>query len=185
MIMFWILVLNAEDSQLIATLYEKYYRLFLFKANSILKDPDLSKDMVQEAMLTLINYIPKLRSLDEPAKVTYCINTLQTTCYLYFRRENKEKAKLLPLLSQSNEPDTPEEILERIELTDQVHTILLRLSVRERWLLRYKYILEYDNEKIGELLDIKTKNVSTYMRRARKRALAEYKKQFNEIEGTE
>ena len=173
MILFLSTILGKAASDLLLNIMEKYYPLLISRAMRIMDDYYLAEDMVQETLIRLIDYMPKIRELDEQARVAYCVRTLETVCYMYLR---KEKKKFIPSKYKSYTQPTPEELLERVEVKSVVHTMLTNLSVRDRKLLIYKYFLDYDNKMIGMLLDMKTKDVSTYLRRAREHALKELQK---------
>jgi RNA polymerase sigma-70 factor (ECF subfamily) len=57
------------------------------------------------------------------------------------------------------------------EDSEDLGELMCKLSERDRDLLYNKYIFEFSNKEISELMDIPINNIRQYLVRARKRAL--------------
>lgn len=160
------LLLPNENNKLLIQIYTGYYPLLKYMAHRIVNDSFTADDMVHEAILKLIRYLPKLQKLERKALMAYCVRTVESVCISYIRKESRRKI----VLNDQTIEFLPEELIEKDEIKEKVNNVLSELSQLDRHLLIYKYVMGYSHKEIGCLLGIEPKYISTYIKRARDRA---------------
>ena len=161
-----LLLLSEEEDKLLIQIYRGYYPLLKHMARGIVNDSFTADDMVHEAILKLIRYLPNLQKLERKALMAYCVRTVESVCISYIRKESRRKI----VLNDQTIEFLPEELIEKDEIKEKVNNVLSELSQLDRHLLIYKYIMGYSHKEIGCLLGIEPKYISTYIKRARDRA---------------
>lgn len=162
------LSLSPEDEDLLLDIYQNKYPILFSAAFRIVKDKNTADDMVQDAVVKLMKDIPKLRTFSKDHRIAYSVLTVQHLSISYLR---KYKRRLYNTFDWMDKVFlTPAEIVEKDEDKASVHSMLNQLKPRDRLLLVYKYFMEYNNKEIGRLLNIKSRYVSTYIKRAREAA---------------
>lgn len=172
-----------DDSAYMVSLYLKYKSLLFQKASIYTKDPYAQEDIVQETLLRLMKYVPKLRSLEQAALVAYLTLTVRSTALNYFQTERRDSLNAIPLPDDYDEQervriDSPvqlsleERVLEGCR-DQELHKVISRLSERDQLLLTGKYFLELDNYELADILRVKPSVMRVLLFRARNRALKE------------
>lgn len=179
MIPFVILAIENEDDQnFMAEVYVKYERLMLSRIRKVIKTaPCDAEDILQNLLVSLIRNVDKLRKMDERSMVNYIITAAQNTARDALRKlyhaENRsfddetwfEHDKFV------SEDDTMETVFRREDMR-QLEEALNRLSERNAYLIRGKYILELDNYELSKQLGLKYDSVRMELSRARKKLKA-------------
>ena len=80
--------ISEPDKRLVEQLFIKYYRLMLYVANGILKDPNLAEDAVSDALLKIIRHREKLRDVFSQQTRAYIVNIVRTTSLDVIRKSN-------------------------------------------------------------------------------------------------
>ncbi len=173
----------CDDSDYMVALYQKYKSLLFQKAGTYTKDPYAKEDIVQESLLRLMKYIPKLQTLDAAALTAYLTLTVRSTALNYFQDERRDSLNAVPLpddydLQKCVRLDSPVQLsLEERVLNGQrdedLHNAIGRLSERDQLLLTGKYFLELDNRELADILGVKPSGMRVLLFRARNRALKE------------
>lgn len=175
---------EPDDSAFMVSLYLQYKSLLLKKASIYTEDPYAQEDIVQETLLRLMKYIPKLRSLESAALVAYLTLTVRSTALNYLRAERRDSLDAIPF---PDDCDAQEDLVRidspvQLSLEDQVlegcrdqelHKIIGRLSERDQLLLTGKYFLELDNFELADILRVNPTTIRVPLFRARNRALKE------------
>lgn len=166
--MFFFFSISQEDANFLNEIYERDYPMMLSAAMRLVKK-ETTEDMVHDTILKLVDYLPKLKSLDSSHRNAYITLTVKSVCISYLRKTNKEVYMSFDWMKEI--ALSPEQIVEQKEAKENIQWMLSALDDRDRLLLIYKFYMEYPNKEIGKLLNIKTKDVSTYIYRAKNRAL--------------
>lgn len=175
---------EPDDSAFMVSLYLQYKSLLLKKASIYTEDPYAQEDIVQETLLRLMKYIPKLRSLEPAALAAYLALTVRSTALNYLQTERRGSLDAVPF---PDDCDAQEECVRAsrpapLSLEDQVlegcrdqelHKVIGRLSERDQLLLTGKYFLELDTDELADLLGVKLSAIRVLLFRARNRALKE------------
>lgn len=161
-------VLSDSDNDLIVHIYTYYNPLLHHMARRIVRDEYIAEDMVQEAIIRLMDHLPTLKVLEQKALVSYCVRTIESVCFKYLYKASRRKRSEEEI---SRVPEfLPDELLERDEIAGHVKTTLAELSHLDRHLLIYKYFMDLSYKQIGQMLGIEPKYIGTYIKRARDRA---------------
>ena len=179
MIPFLILAIeNDDDRDFMEHLYLEYNSLMYSEANKIVGSQWDAEEVVQTVVEKLINHIDKLRALPRDNRVNYII-TAVVNCSL----DCVSKGKSLVFTDIDTEcAEIAEEYphLDDALLTEANKATLFaawqRLSEKDRYLLRSKYILDMPNGQIAEALGIKPDSVRTLLTRARNALRKEFLK---------
>lgn len=160
---------TTEENAILSKIFQEYYSLMNYMAYKIVGDRFTADDMVQDAMIKLMDYLPVLLGLNKNELASYCARTVETVCITYMRKElsrrkrEENQERRLPAIM-------PEELIEQDDVRDAVNSMLAKLSPLDRHLLVYKYFMCYRYKQIGELLGIEPRYIGTYLQRARDRA---------------
>lgn len=162
-----ILLFTTEENAILTKIYQDYYPLMKYMAFKLVHDGFIADDMVQDAFVRLIDYLPTVVKLNENKLASYCVRTVESVSIDYIRRENSRRkytdGRRIPEFR-------PEELIEQDEIKKEVHSVLAKMSQLDRHLLHYKYFMNYRYKEIGRLLGIDPKYIGTYIQRARDRA---------------
>lgn len=169
-------ILNIEDDddrEFMADLYQGYYPLMLKRAGEIVCDQQSAEDMVQEAVVALIDKIGLLRTFDDKRRIAYVMSTVKHTSINYIKKGRAKKrlktdAAELSLYHSLLEL-SPEESLITQELYRRMGRAVERLPEKERDLIYYRFWLEKDDDEIAALLNVKPDSLRAYFSRARKK----------------
>lgn len=167
---------NEDDRNLMLKIYQECYPLMKSKAYKIVNDLHLADDVVQDAVIKLIDRLPVIRNLNKSQITAYVCRTVNSVAIDFYRRNMKgdSKIKFSPYADLADELEddsmSPHERYEKMQEYEMLGTALLQLSERDKDLLYYKYYLELSDKEIAYLLDMEHTNVRVSLNRARKRA---------------
>lgn len=133
---------TTEENAILSKIFQEYYSLMNYMAYKIVGDRFTADDMVQDAMIKLMDYLPVLLGLNKNELASYCARTVETVCITYMRKElsrrkrEENQERRLPAIM-------PEELIEQDDVRDAVNSMLAKLSPLDRHLLVYKYFMCY------------------------------------------
>lgn len=180
MIPFIILAIeDPADEAFMEDLYLSYKRLMLSHIRKVLSGSAEAEDILQTALVKLIDRIPLLKTLGEKDKSNYIIAVCRHEA-VSFLRKNKplyymEDADLNNIEDQA---DTPELWVLTQERLENTHRAWQKLDEKSKALLTWKYRLELSDAEIAKNLGIQPNSVRTYLTRARNNL----KQKINETE---
>lgn len=144
--------------RLIVNRQDDFYGL----AYSYMKNEEDAMNMVQDMVIKLYENISKLR--DNKSFYTYSKTILVNLC----KDELKLKSRLIPV----------EEIYGQGTYEDEnsllVEEILSKLDDKHRQVIHLKYIMDYDYESIGKILDLPLGTVKSRIHNGMKKLKEEY-----------
>jgi RNA polymerase sigma-70 factor (ECF subfamily) len=151
------------------SLYEHHSREVWALAYARWMDPDLALDVTQEAFLRLWKQWESGEEIQNPRAwlLRVARNLAEDYAKSAFRRNGTQPPELLNGV-RSSQP-LPAELLEKEELFAQLRTILDELSQGDRDVLTLRYALDYDANRIAELLGVNVTAVHMRLSRARQR----------------
>lgn len=165
---------NEDDRNLMLRIYTAYYPLMKSKAYNIVHDFIVADDIVQDAVVKLIDRLPTIRKLGKQQIVAYVCRTVNSVAIDYHRKnskgENKESLSLTGYDEFEDNSQSPPEIYERLEEYEKLGKALSKLSDRDKDLLYYKYYINLSDMEIAHLLGLEHTNVRVSLSRARNRA---------------
>ena len=174
MIPFVILAIEDSDDRIFMTqLYKRYSGLMYSVAYSYMSDHQDAEDVVNDAVVRLIDKIPMLRKKDSCIIRSYVVSTMRRTSLNALKRRNR-KLIVMKFFDDEAMENIPDEhsTVEADVITKVTHAeivaILDKLPEREKNLLKWKYFDEYSDEEIAELLGINKDSVRAYLTKARR-----------------
>lgn len=141
-----------------------------------MKDVYIVEDLIHDGFMKLLPKASILRSLDVSRRTSYISHTIKSVCVDFIRRHIRDKQRniagvenMAELLAASEA--TPEESCVDKESYEELGRALEELSARDQQLLAYKYQLELKDQEMAQLMNIPSRNIQTYLTRARRRLL--------------
>ncbi len=159
---------NSDDDRAFMTeLFLNHRQKLLAYAFSICHDKEQSEDAVQDAFVSLIRIIPRLRAMEDEHLSGYLLITVRNAVYSLYRKKtrivNAEADACIEL-------PTNMEIFPRTGYTYQdLMEAIPKLSEKDQVLLQMKYFLHQKDAEIAKQLEIKENSARVMVRRARQR----------------
>ena len=166
---------NESDREFMEDLYRRHYSLMYRKALSMMKNSSDAEDVVEAAILKLIDRIELLRACKPLSLRSYLLSCVKNAAIDRLRRDSSQFKRLYTF---DDAPDKLNAVPDATEVdsgllhaaqVDAVATALARLPDRERELLRMKYYEELSDREIAAILGLSPSSIRTYMMRARKK----------------
>jgi RNA polymerase sigma-70 factor (ECF subfamily) len=159
---------NESDRNAVEQLYRQNYKTMMYIALGILKDQSKAEDAVSQAFLRVIDKFQKF-SFEDCNKSKGLIGILvKDICYDMLRSEARWKSVGLEELDLSEDTDDiPYESLASEENYNMLVEALSRLNEKSNHVLKLKYVYEYSDDEIAQLLNISKENVRVRLHRAK------------------
>ena len=165
-----------SDKEFFDEIYEKYYK-FIYREVRKLLYSEVNDDITSCTQETFIKAWEKIKILKKHKNVTGWLVITAKNIVMNFNKQYQ--------LRESNEPDPniieyipgEEDITEKVSGDLMAEKILAHLSLDERKLYDYKYVLGYNNEEIGEILGINSNAVASRNKRLVKKLKEIYESQ--------
>lgn len=168
-------VRRLDDQQYMEGLYHRFKRLMFATAGRYAADPADREDLVQSALVRLVNKLPTLRSLEEGAQASYIVFTVRSVAIDALRKTGRQlRGVSLEGEEALQVPDaapTMDEYLMARERSDRLRTIWPRLGEEDRLLLEGKYLRGCSDRELAQLLGCRVDSIRMKLTRARRRAL--------------
>lgn len=171
-------MMTIEEKKYLEDWYKQYYQYMYNRAYSMLKDEHMAKDVVNDAFIRVMNHVERVKSLSLTSRAYYFKCTVSNVAIDYQRKRKMEQTfaetygdSYMRNISIGRLSILPEMILESEETIDTIRKFMEHLEERDQMLVFYKYMLEYSNKEIAELMDIPLDQVTTYIGRAKKRLI--------------
>ena len=167
---FFILMIDDDDDRaFMEKLYIEYHKLMYWTAFKVIWRREGLDDIVNDACVSLVCKISRIRALDCNILKGYIVSTTRNAAFDYIKKENRNRG-----VEESDDTletvadDTPDaiDILVRKELMNSIE----RLSERDQSILRMKYIHDMSDEEMSRALAVKPVTVRSNLTRARQRA---------------
>lgn len=170
--MFFLLVISEDGRAIICGIYDKHYKRMLYTATQML-GINRGEEAVHDVFMKLIEkFGENTESLgDKPGQ--YFVVLVRNHSIDLLRKERIT----LELFDDEDENSDifkdniidPEETLIENEAADRLVSLIRRLKPAARQILEYKYIAEYSNKEIADIMGISQTAVSTRIDKAKKR----------------
>lgn len=168
---------DSDDRTFMSELYTKYIRLMYYIAKKWTSKLEEQEDIVQEALMKLVEKVGRLRELDEPRRANYISHTVRNTAIKHLEKKSRESRILLDMdISQlnyacSDEYFSLDEQFIQKEWRAEFRRIWEQLPEREKLLLEGKYIFGESNEEIAQWMNCRPASVRMALTRARRMVL--------------
>jgi len=171
-VLLFIAVINEDGDAIIVRIYEKHYKKMLFTATGIVGEAH-AEEAVQDVFVKLLkdyrnNIFPDLG--DKPG--LFFVIVVRNHSLNLLKKEKRFKVMSLDDEEEdifASQEFTPEEALLDAEADEMLVSLIRQLKPAARQLLEYKYIAEYTNSEIADILGISQTAVSTRINKAKKR----------------
>jgi len=162
--------IDSEQERIkFSQIYEQYRYTMLHTAMQILKDHDLAEDAVHNACLKIIEHLPKFFELSRNKTKSLLVIISKNKAIDILRKE--QGLALTPLENVENSLNSDyEDPLEALISHDGYQRLvgsIAKLNDIYRTVLQLKYVHDYTNQEIAELLDISLNNVNIRLYRAK------------------
>ncbi len=164
------------DREFITRLYKDHYHLMKQVALKF-GAGTAADDMVQDALVKLIEKVRVLRSMSQPAVITYSLMTVKSITINRRRRKQVEnrvgyQGDNEQAIDMAADMDAnPSHLFFHKIKYEELYRAIRQLPDRDRELLMYKYFMDKTDREIGSLMGMKAEIVRTALSRARRRAL--------------
>ena len=165
---------NDGDRAFMEKLYLDHYRLMRAAARKVLMTGEAVDDVVNDALVRLIDKIPLLKGLDCYTLRAYIVSTVRNTAINWIvKRDRQAKHSFLmedeALSCLPSEEDAPDAPIMKREDAESVKRAILRLSERDRLALTMKYFDDLTDAEIAYALGVGKNSVRPMLMRARRR----------------
>lgn len=172
MIPFAILTLADEsDREFMTRLYLEHRLLMFSEIKKLVHDQWAAEDLIQDALIKLIDKIELLRTLDKPRLTGYVATTAKNLARNYLRAQSRAPVQYEDLEENRlrSELDVESLILSG-QTVEDLKAIWPKLKPDTRELLERKYILQQNDNEIAEAFSIAPASVRMKLTRARQEA---------------
>ena len=139
---------DPDDKSYMIWLYEEFHRLMFSTARKYTSNQTDCEDIVQNALVGLMQKISKLRQFDRCILTAYIVSTVRNAAINYLRQQALEG--------------------EHSDLSE----VWSQLSQEDRFLLEGRYIIGASDKELASTLNCKSDSIRMKLTRARRRAFA-------------
>lgn len=160
-------MIDEEKLRAGALLYEQYYTAMLKRARRYLSDIFDAEDVVSNCWIRLLPRIHTLADMDEPARSSYLLTTVQNESIDHLRRQQRYLGHTVELdenMADAGAGDQYDDLM----VCDALSSMLTMLPPQEARIVRLK-LNGISNEEISSLLHISQSTVRVYWLRGRAR----------------
>ncbi|EHL07520.1 Sigma-70 region 2 [Desulfitobacterium hafniense DP7] len=166
---------DDSDRAFILSLYQDYYGLVRKKIFDITRDQESLEDLINDTFIKLIEKISVIRTLECCKTAAYVVYTARSVAINFIKHRDVEHKYLYygageDLAGKIPDYEAVEESIIREERIEELGRAMAKLPEREKDLLHFKYILEMNDEQLGQILGIATASVRQYLTRSRRKA---------------
>lgn len=159
---------TKEESDKFTAIYEKYGKIICYTITRFIPDEHLIEDLSQEVYIRIFRNLSKIDADDDKRTRNYIITITRNLCKNYLRNQDKVKEtsqEELILLHPEHDG-----FLEKIITKEQIHLLAREISKLKdiyRSVLELKYMNEFCNDEIADILKIEKKTVEVRLYRAK------------------
>lgn len=170
MFLFFISVIETEGERNTFTkLYHHYENAMYNIAYSILHDSYLAEDAVNEAFIKLIKYLPEIDEVECHKTKALIVIIVKSTAIDIYRKRRKQYEYEVEELGERN--DGEEIPLDHIIAAEDFQELMLSikgLKKEYQEIILLKYVYEFSNSEISNLMSISESVVRQHICRAKK-----------------
>ena len=178
--LFLLVISDPERRDKLTELYQKYKQDVFIKAYSILKDRELSEDMVHDTFIRVCKHLDKIEDIYSNRTRSFLVIIVKNLCIDYIRKRTDKLTSTFEEISYlvPDTEDTPEDVVLNMELTKEMTEYLSKLNESYAEVINLRYYQGFSSKEIAEILNISYGNVRVRL----KRALEALKKMMEERE---
>ena len=167
---------NDGDRDLMISMYKELHTLMKVTAYAVVKNDIIAEDMVQDALVKLIEKIDTIRELDPQKRISYAVSTVKNLSINHYNKHiGKKRHSFYGLMDDVSDTIadlayTPDTAFYKKEEYRALGEAIEKLDEKDRDILYLKYNLEISDKEIGEIMGVSKNSVRTYLTRARRKA---------------
>ena len=165
---------SLEDHDIIYEFFVKHKTLLYAEARKYLSSQEDVEDIVYEAIVRIIEYIDKFRSLLPNERIRYAKVIVRNLSFIYLKRQSYFTMVSFddvdPYLS-IDDCQLPESQVTRQLQIEQIRNIWAKVPVEDRLLLEQKYVLDWNDADLAKNLGIKPQSVRMRITRAKRNVI--------------
>ena len=164
LILFLSMLETEEDKNKFTLLYEKYRKLMFYIANQILKDEYLAEDAVTQTFVKIIENFDNISEVDCHKTKSYLVIMVRN-CAINLYRQRKNH----PTVSLNEDVELMNDGHFEFDEMDLLMKSIVRLPIIYRDILTLKYVQEFSNQEIAQMLGISESTVRKRLQRAKEK----------------
>jgi RNA polymerase sigma-70 factor (ECF subfamily) len=164
-----VLAASFSHPHLFELIVERYEEAFLRKAKSIVRNEEVSRDVVQDAFVKIYMYGRKFKPVEGARFSSWAYKVLINTCFLWYKKVKREK-EFFSVLDEEMEAVLPHDDREENEQKldrDYLESMFSRMPETFARILRLYVIEEKDYKEIAKVEGVSEGAIKTRMHRAR------------------
>lgn len=170
------MVSDQDDCEFLGEMFEEFQKLMYSTAYRYISDESSCEDIIQTAMLRLIDKVTLLRTFERCTLASYIVSAIRNTSLNYIKAQNRERAHMHWIddyeIDDLPSADLPlDDQLYTKERLSQLSTVWTKLSEHERFLLEGRYILGFSDAELATQVGCKPSSIRMKLTRARRVAL--------------
>lgn len=167
MLFFYLSALDTQEERTkFEEIYKKYGKLMKYVAYNILRDDSLAEDAVHNAFLKLIKYIDRINDVDCHKTKSFVVIVTESVSKDMYAKRKREATVNIEDNEQEIVIDPPD--FDSID-TQVIADAIGKLPEIYRDALILKYVHQYKDAEIGELLGISPTAVRKRLQRAKEK----------------
>lgn len=169
-------VTDPSDREFMLKLYEDFHNMMYHTVQKYISNPSDREDVVQTAVVRLIEKIGILRTFERCTLAGYIVSTVRNTSINHLKAKERENRRLKTTEDGDIDilPDhaySLQSLAAFVEDKVQVSAMWDMLSDEERFLLEGKYIFDYTDRELAAQLGCKPNSIRMKLTRARRVAV--------------
>ena len=167
---------EQDDQRFIENLYLEYQLVMYRTAVRITGDPDTATDLVQDALVKLIEKVPKLRTLNAYVLKAYIVCTVRNISFNYNSRKGIRKKYNTGLDVDPNEKFSDhqlsiDDLIIAAEDRERFRESFSKIPEEDQKLLIGKYVLGLSDQELAEKFNCKPDSIRMKLTRAKRRTM--------------
>ena len=168
MLVYLSLLEEDQDKSKFETLYLTYRQMMFRTANSILHDPQLAEDAVQQAFLRILGHMDKITSAECPQTKSFVVIIVRNIAINLYNSRRRHAVLSLDELEDWTPGDlSPAGAVEAQDDYERLAGLIASLPESYRGVLMLKYDNGYSTKEIAQMLELSEENVKKRIQRAR------------------
>lgn len=159
---------TKEESDKFTAIYEKYGKIIYYTITRFISDEYLIEDLSQEVYINIFKNLSKIDTDDDKRTRNYIITIARNLCKNHLR--NQDKVKETPQEELSFLHPEQDGFLEQIITKERINLLVKEIRQLKdiyRTVLELKYMNEFCDDEIADILKIEKKTVEMRLYRAK------------------
>lgn len=176
---------DVDHRKFMTALYEEYSHLMYRTAWDMMNGQSGLEDVIQDALVNLIQKVDLLRHLDRPKLVCYIVHTVRNTAIKHLNCQHQIDKRVIGLdlvvmcAERGNQNRPLEDLLLERERSSEFHQAWDALPEREKMLLRGKYVFHESDAELAARIGCRPGSVRMALTRAKRLVIKELERRQN------